>query len=280
MHSNVLIGVDHHDGGRDAVALARQWFARGAELTIAHISTDDPHLYRGASAEYASSERELGLVRLEAARDEAGLQAGIRWCGAFSVARGLHELCAEIGADLLVIGSSRRGRLGRVLLGDDAREALDGAPCSVAIAPVGYRDESHRTREVGVGYDASQESRDALRVGRHLATAHHLKLTTLEVVHTPREGLEGRLAPDHARIDDAVITDHERAAGIGEIEARALHGNPVEELTRFSATVDLLVIGAHHHASIRRSMAGRLAREAHCPLLVVAGRADLEGPRA
>lgn len=279
MYSNVLIGVDHHDGGRDAVALAQQWFARGAELTLAHISTDDPYVYRGASAQYASSERELGLVRLEDARDEARLQAGLRWYGAFSVARGLHELCAEIGADLLVIGSSRRGRLGRILLGDDTREALAGAPCAVAIAPASYRDESHRTQEIGVGYDGSRESRDALRVGRHLAAAHHLKLTTLEVVHAPREDLVARVAPDHARMDDTVIVDRERGSGIGKIEARSSHGNPVEELTRFSATVDLLVIGSHHHASIGRSTAQRLAREARSPLLVVAGPAHVESPR-
>ncbi len=39
MYSDVLIGVDHHDGGRDAVALAQQWFAHGAGLTLAHMRT-------------------------------------------------------------------------------------------------------------------------------------------------------------------------------------------------------------------------------------------------
>ena len=105
MYSNVLIGVDHHDGGRDAVALAQQWFARGAELTLAHISTDDPYVYRGASAQYASSERELGLVRLEDARDEgasAGRSSLVR--SFFGRARAARAVRGGLGADLLVIG--------------------------------------------------------------------------------------------------------------------------------------------------------------------------------
>jgi hypothetical protein len=36
------------------------------------------------------------------------------------------------------VGSSRHGVLGRVLMGDDARASLNGAPCAVAAAPLGY----------------------------------------------------------------------------------------------------------------------------------------------
>ena len=56
---------------------------------------------------------------LEKVRDEAGVDAHLRWQVSGSVGRGLHELCEMIAADLLVVGSSRRGLLGRVLLGDD-----------------------------------------------------------------------------------------------------------------------------------------------------------------
>jgi nucleotide-binding universal stress UspA family protein len=47
----------------------------------------------------------------------------------------LHELAELTDADLLVIGSSRRGLLGRALIGGDTRAALNGASCAVAIAP-------------------------------------------------------------------------------------------------------------------------------------------------
>jgi nucleotide-binding universal stress UspA family protein len=74
------------------------------------------------------------------------------------VGRGLHELREVIEADLLVVGSSRRGLLGRVLIGDDTRAALNGAPCAVAIAPTGFASEPAVMRKVGVGYDGSPES--------------------------------------------------------------------------------------------------------------------------
>jgi nucleotide-binding universal stress UspA family protein len=64
------------------------------------------------------------------------------------------------------VGSSRRGLLGRVLMGDDMRGALNGAPCAIAIAPTDYSHEPVAMREIGVGYDGSPESRHALDLAR------------------------------------------------------------------------------------------------------------------
>jgi nucleotide-binding universal stress UspA family protein len=274
MFSNILIGVDHRDGGHDAVALAKLWFADGAQLTLAHVFVGDPSAYGAARAEYVASERELGLVRLDGARDEAGLRAEVRWLQAPVVARGLHELCEEIAADLLVVGSSRHGALGRVVAGDDTHDTVRHAPCAVAIAPTGYSSrEPTPMREIGVGYDASPESRNALRVGKDLAAAHHTKLSALEVVHTPRDDLAARAAPDQERMDDMVVAGGARIAGIGEIEARTVQGRPAKELARYSLSLDLLVVGSSSHdrtgRPVRRSTAQQLAREARCPLLIV-----------
>ena len=68
---------------------------------------------------------------------------------ASSVGRALHELAEEIGADLIVLGSSRRGLLGRVLLGDDTRAALNGASASIAVAPTAYQDHAQASRRSG-----------------------------------------------------------------------------------------------------------------------------------
>ena len=37
MVTNVIVGVDHQDGGRDAIALAMQLLGRGGELTFGHV---------------------------------------------------------------------------------------------------------------------------------------------------------------------------------------------------------------------------------------------------
>ena len=46
MFRNVLIGIDGRQGGRDAIALARQLAAREATLTLGHVCT--PILGQGA----------------------------------------------------------------------------------------------------------------------------------------------------------------------------------------------------------------------------------------
>ena len=51
---------------------------------------------------------------------------------------------------------------GRVLMGDDTRAALNGAPCAVAIASRGYQCQPHQLETLGVGYDGSPESSLAL----------------------------------------------------------------------------------------------------------------------
>lgn len=119
MCKQIVVGVDEHQGGRDAIALAKKLLARDGELTLAYVYAGDPHVYRSASAAYEASEHERAREMLERTREETGIQAHLRWRGSPSVGQGLHELCEAIGADLLIVGSSRRGLLGRVLMGDD-----------------------------------------------------------------------------------------------------------------------------------------------------------------
>jgi nucleotide-binding universal stress UspA family protein len=86
---------------------------------------------------YVGEERvfDRSASMLAAERERAGLPAAIACVRGASPARGLHNLARERAAALIVVGSSRHAFLGRILLGDDARESLDGAPCTVAIAP-------------------------------------------------------------------------------------------------------------------------------------------------
>ena len=171
MFKQIVVGVDGRAGGRDAIALARLLVAADGELTLAHVVPGDAHATHGASAAYEAPEPEQAEALLETVREETGVEADLRWRGSYSVGRGLHELCELIGADLVAVGSSRRGLLGRVLIGDDTSAALNGAPCSIAIAPTNYAQQPGAMREIGVGYDGSPESEHALSVARMLAGA-------------------------------------------------------------------------------------------------------------
>jgi nucleotide-binding universal stress UspA family protein len=64
-----------------------------------------------------------------------------------------------------------------------------------------------------------------------------------------------------------------RLAGIPGATSEVVFGDLVEELTRFSASVDLLAIGSRSHGPLGRlidgSVSHALLRRSHCPLLVL-----------
>src|SRR3954465_15813997 len=197
MFKHIVVGVDGREGGRDALALARLLVAVRGKLTLAYVVAGDAHGYRGTSGAPEPSDGGRAKALLEAVRGETGVEAHLRCYRSSSVGRGLHELCEVIGADLLVVGSSRRGLLGRVLIGDDTSAALNGAPCSIAIAPTNYSQAPRVMREIGVGYDGSPESEHALSAARMLAGASGAKLSALEAVSLPSDAFLGPGAVDN-----------------------------------------------------------------------------------
>jgi nucleotide-binding universal stress UspA family protein len=272
MFKQVVVGVDGRAGGRDAVALAKLLVATSGELTLAHVVPGDAHDHRGASAAYESPEAERAQALLETVREETGVEAHLRWRGSSSVGRGLHELCELLGADLVAVGSSRRGLLGRVLIGDDTSAALNGAPCSIAIAPTNYSQQRGPIRKIGVGYDGSPESEHALSVARMLADASSAKLSALEAVSLPSDAFVGPGAVDNTPgclLEDA----RGRIAALGDVEPHAAYGQPAEELALYSASLDLLIVGSRGYGPIGRLIHGstsqQLAHSARCPLLVL-----------
>jgi nucleotide-binding universal stress UspA family protein len=161
----VLIGIDGQQGGRDEIVLAKQLAAPDAAITLAHIYGAGLMPGRGAAL-VLSAELEESTRLLERERDAASLDARLVPDAEHLVVRGLHQLAEQQAADVLVIGSCRRGLLGRVLLGNDTISGLTGAPCAVAIAPSGYVATAHRLSTIGVGCDGSQESGQARRRSR------------------------------------------------------------------------------------------------------------------
>ncbi len=283
MFSNVLVGVDSHLDDRDAVALAKRLVAPDGKLTLVHVHQGDPRLWRASTREYETIEQRRALELLSAARDRARLSADLRYVESSSAGRGLHELAEAIGADLLVVGSSGRGLLGRVLLADDTREALNGAPCALAIAPSGYALKPVSIRAIGVAYDGSAESEHAVSVARVLAAELGARLSACEAIALPVYTFLGGPVPIDNVVEDLVEQAQTRIAALGGIEPHAVYGNVVEELALYSASLDLLIVGSRGYGPIGRlvhgSTSSQLARTARSPLLVLpraAPEPDLE----
>jgi len=273
MFSTVVVGVDGQFGGRDAIALARQLTAEDGQLVLAHIYPlrGDP-VHRDYN-DYEASEYANARNLLLDTRDKAGVQAKLRWSACTSPGRGLHELAESLGSDLLVVGSSVRGLVGRVLIGDDTSAALDGASCAVAVAPVGYAKHPKPIERIGVGYDGSPDSVRALDLARTLARELEAGVAALEVVAYPACVFRAPDAGDNASVRELISGARDRVASIGDVEPHGAYGHPAEELARWGDTVDLLVVGSRGYGPLGRLVHGSTSRAvvqaARCPVLVL-----------
>jgi len=276
MFFRVIVGVDGDRSGRDAIAVAKVLMASDGHLALAHVHELTP--VRGASNVYGPAEEAESLRLLEGERDATGVDAELLALTASSVGRGLHYLAETQGADLLTVGSSRRSFVGRVLMGDLNRAALVGAPCAVAVAPLGYADKAGAIARIGVAYDGSPESERALECARELAARHGAALAALTVIEpSPYASLIRGGARSEAGEEELAEATAALAA-LRNVEGEVASGLAGEELTHFSAHVDLLVVGSRGYGPIRTLMLGGtavyLASNARCPLLVLPRQAS------
>lgn len=295
MFKEIVVGIDPHHGG-DALELASRLADSDARITLAHVLTGDPYVGQWVAVYIAGEgsialdpkERDRAVALLERVRREApaapaGCEIVTLPVPASTVGRGLHQLAEDVDADLIVVGSSQRSTIGRVVLGDDARAALNGAPAAVAIAPAGYATLAGAWRSIGVGYDGSPESEGALAAARQLARAGGAAISALTAVQLPLS----RFGPGALPVSDAITSlvdeAREKLQALGGLEAHAAYGPAADELAMFSESVDLLVVGSRGYGPVGRLMHGStswaLTRTARCALLVLP-RGRRPGPAA
>jgi nucleotide-binding universal stress UspA family protein len=208
----------------------------------------------------------------------------------------LAATASEQGADIVALGSTHRGPLGRIVPGTTMERLLassSSATAAVAVAPPGFADraegesawrplegagEDVGMRVVGVGYDGSRASRAALDHATGLARRNGASLRVYSVVHDLATVGPDTMVGPRPTIDlDARRAALERAAAALPDEVRALplllRGLVADELARAASLgVDLLVVGTHarHHLDrfFHRSVAGQVALMAPCPVLI------------
>ena len=181
-------------------------------------------------------------------------------------------------ADVVDVGSTHHGPVGRVLAGDDAASTLHGSTCPVAVAPHGLAAADWKPVQViGVGFDASPEAHQALALAISIAEECGASVAVQSVVATPvpfadftvydSEWLETSKEIAKDRLDEAL------AGATVDTTTDVTIGEPVKELTDLSETVDLLVVGSRAWGPVRRTVIGstaaKLMRQAHCPMLVI-----------
>jgi nucleotide-binding universal stress UspA family protein len=291
----IIVGFDGTDRAEDALVLARVLAAGKGSILLAHCVGSGTPMAPGWQA-YENALREDSEQMLSSAAAMASAEGDYpnletRVVASSSPARGLHELAEAERADLVVVGSSHRGRLGRLLIGSVPERLLNGASCAVAVAARGFRERPDPSvHTVAVGMDGSPESRHALHFARILAASvgamlHVLAVLEPEIVF----GYTGAaVAYDRGELADSqrdFLTKEVAQAVDGspaalKAKGEVLSGNAAAALAnRAEQGIDLLVMGSRGYGPVRKvllgSVSAQLARDAPCSLLVVP-RADHE----
>jgi nucleotide-binding universal stress UspA family protein len=281
----IIVAADREDRGRDALALAvtlALW--RDARLLLVGVCVSPlgpgDGLYERAMRDAAA--RELGLLRAEASQD---LEVATRVVGSTSVVRGLHAVADEVGADVLVLGSSHLGRAGRALRGDVALAAIHAAPAPVAIAPAGYAAAAPPAGApvIDVAYDGSPESEQALRAAADLARSAGGRVHIVSILDFPYIYVDPPLLDESGRksylrslksdVRDRLDSAARNIPANLQVTTELAEGIASVELVRAGAAADLMVMGSRAYGPMKRVLAGSVAagvvERAQCPVLVL-----------
>jgi nucleotide-binding universal stress UspA family protein len=282
MFTSLIVGVDGGAGDADAIALARQLADPGATLVLTGVVDSGPTGSRGANLDFDRVMRDdFAAVTRRLSDTLTGGSAQTEVIMAASVAHGLLEAAERRHADLIVVGSSRRGALGRVMAGDDARAMVRIADRPVAVAPADYAKHRGAIALIGAGYDGDDVAQNALETARQIAREAGARVRAVDVItagHWPLDPIGMDVIPamqnDRKLADEAMRRATETLDGVdGCVRVGICH----DELTDFAHEVDLLVVGAHHRGRVGRwffgSTSEALTHDLACPLLVIPAHA-------
>jgi nucleotide-binding universal stress UspA family protein len=269
----IITGYEDTPGGHDALVL-------GAQLTRltglgAVVATVYPTDGQGLSAvardpRWVEKARKVAQDRFAQARALIGegfgdVEPEFAALGPGSVAHALIDFADEVGAAVLVVGSTGHGLLGRLAPGRTVARMLPMAHCPVAIAPRGYRHTSSTGMTVvTVAYDGSPEADRATALAVHLASRTGAALRFVTIAESP-EGVEAARATACKGI----------ASAPSEIDALSdVYVGPVaRSLADLPERTDVLVVGSRGYRIMRRlllgGVAGALVRTARYPVIVV-----------
>jgi nucleotide-binding universal stress UspA family protein len=284
MYGRIILGYDGTEQSHDALALARLLASAGdRSVVVAHV-IPRPTPFDARTREYVSLVREHDHSVLDPALAElAGLKIESRPIESTSPARGLHELVEEEGASLIVIGSTHRGPVGRVVLGSVGEMLLAGTPAAVAVAPKGFAARvPSALKTVSAGFNRAIEGHAALRTAAALASDLGARLRAIVVDEDFRHA---RHSPQHGREqNDSMDGELDRALAdlqAPDAERVMLRGGAAERLAEACADSDLLVVGSRSYGPLHHTLLGsvsaKLMRSCPAPLLVVPRGAGVEG---
>lgn len=183
----------------------------------------------------------------------------------------LAEAAGELGADLLLLGCRGHNRLHEFFLGSTALDAARLTAQPLWLEPVAEALVGADSRLLMLATDGSDAVGGAEALAARLAPRFQRRLAVTATCAS--EGCDREIADAQHHLDGI-------AQRIEGLETRVLDGDPrhaiVEEAKREQA--DLIVVGKRGrnriHEFLLGSTAEAIARDAHCPVLVVPGESS------
>ena len=285
---NVLYATDFSAASMRALPyaanLARQY---GAKLYASHVVPIESYLLGDAQAKerlrVAKTEAESNLSELVRSPAVGSiptttlLDNGDIW----SVLQGFIE---QYSVDMLVVGTTGRSGLGKVLLGSVAEEAIRESPCPVlTVGPRTPEEAAIRLRNILYASDFSADSLVAAPYAFSLAEKFQACPTLLHVIPSLPESpyLDAQMA--RVRLEE-IASAHAWVAMVPNVVVEM--GSPANMILKVAGDLeaDLIVIGARGAGALPRlashfgSIAHKVVSHAHCPVLTVGGsRAESAG---
>jgi nucleotide-binding universal stress UspA family protein len=290
MAKPILVGYDAERGDRAPLefGLAAAGFT-GAPLIVATVHSSGAEL-DAAAAGVVEEQLQAGpgesLDHLADELGQQGINVDCRSLSGTSAARALHEAAEEFGAGLLVVGSTKRVGIGRVLPGSTVERLMHGAPCPIAVVPRSWQ-RGAGLRSIGVGYVETAEGYVALDNALALARRSQAKLRVLSAAKertitgtfgggddlTPATRYEDLASVLRVAAEQAVEAATRGVSDV-EIEPDVSVGDPADFLIAASEQLDLLICGSRGYGPARAVLLGGVSRrvvsEAHCPVIVLA----------
>jgi nucleotide-binding universal stress UspA family protein len=261
----------------------------GAPLIVASVHGSSAALGPAGSAlaeEQLADDAAEPLDHLRRRLSGEGVTAEYRALPGTSAPRALHNAAEEFDAGLLVVGSTDRGAVGRVLLGSTAQRLVHGSPCPIAVVPHGWQ-AGRGINTIGVAFVDTPEGHDALKGAVALARRAGALLRVLSA--GKEKGLGKTFGGGDAMTQavtyadvasaDRVGAEHSAEAAVAgasdiEIDYDVSVGDPADFLVAASERLDLLICGSRGYGPARSVMLGGVSRrvttEAHCPVIVLA----------
>lgn len=287
---SVLVGSDLTAASDDVVRAGGALAARaGAALHVVHAFDLDVGAYPAADVELLGFPDRVQRARERLARQlartlPAGFEATTEEVAVHRAARALLERAEAVAADAIVLGP-HRGEGGARLLGTTADRVIRSAACPCLIVRGAF---ALPLRRVVVPMDLSDPSRGSLSTAADWADglgvrAPDLSLpdVELDVVHVvPRlfaaEGLPVNRAIIGPRLHEQVEEELLRHPfGLGVREELVWGETPACGIVHYARdrNADLIVMATHGRGALRRALVGSVAsavaRDAHCPVLLV-----------